>query len=291
MANTAVTTPYILHYIFLHLPQQDLLLIQRVCRTWHEVISSSKVLQAALFLYPEPAKSVHSDGSFELNPLLKSRFSLFFDIDSGEHGLDPWFDSNWVKHMNLGPGREPGLNKYPKLDPRRRAAYDYPKASWRRMIPCMPPAIELQVSFECLRIEGPKLDMLRSLRFSNEIQPDKGPSALQESADSELQQPWLAFGRLYDIVEAAWFQCTPGTRSAVRFDYSFREAPLDVGKLGSIPGDSPQSRQEEMKTMSRYSRRERLRYLFPAKKIGGPGRIFVIIVVVLFLRFPDSYSV
>ncbi|EHK41961.1 hypothetical protein TRIATDRAFT_259624 [Trichoderma atroviride IMI 206040] len=43
-------TPYILHCIFLHLPQQVFLLAQRVCHTWHDVISSSKVLQATLVI-------------------------------------------------------------------------------------------------------------------------------------------------------------------------------------------------------------------------------------------------
>lgn len=291
MANVAITTPYILYYIFLHLPQQDLLLVQRVCRTWYEVISSSKILLAALFLYPEPA-GVRSDESFELNPLLQSRFPSFFNVDrmSGppnpsEHEIGPWFHSHWTEHIHPWPerqnrcGRRPRPIESPKLDPHRAAAYKYSKASWRRMIPCMPPPIELQVSFEYHELPRararPRFYTLRCLKFSNEILPDKGAFNLQDSTDRG--PPWLTFGLLYDIVEAAWFRSIPTPVNAAQFDYSFQETRPFIWKPNSMPGHSSRPTPEEKKTIFRYSRREKLRDLFPDKKIGGPGRIFVLL--------------
>lgn len=294
MANLAITTPHILHHIFLHLPQQHLLLAQRVCRTWHHVISSSKVLQAALFLYPASTKMARSDASFELNPLLQSRFPSFFDIDcmsrSREfegHDIGPWFDSHWTENIHPWPKRQnrctwrpPRPVETPELDPRRAAAYKYPKASWRRMIPCMPPPIELQVDFEChVHQRGrPRQTVcsLRCLQFSNEIPPNKEASAaLQDGVDGERRHPWLTFGLLYDIIEAAWFQGIPTPASTVQFDYSFQEARAEFFK--PTPGQRPRPRPtpEDREAMRRYGRRERLRDAFPEKKIGGPGRILV----------------
>lgn len=294
MASLAITTPYILHYILLHLPQQDLLLVQRVCRTWRDVISSSKVLQAALFLYPEPAKRARSDASFELNPLLQSRFPSFFDADrvragNPAHEIGPWFHSHWAENIHpwprnrdYGPVRTPRHFQSPELDPRRTAAYKYPKASWRRMIPCMPPPIELQVSFEFGKL-GPRtapplptLHTLRCLTFSNEIPPNKGTSsALQDGVDEEWRQPWLMFGLLYDIIEAAWFQSIPTPVSVAQFDYTFQETRPYIWKPNSAPGHSSRPTPEERKTRLQYGKREKLRDLLPDKKIGGPGRIFV----------------
>ncbi|KAL7922531.1 hypothetical protein ACQKWADRAFT_292701 [Trichoderma austrokoningii] len=289
MADVAITTPYILYYIFLHLPQQDLLLAQRVCRTWHDVISSSKALQAALFLCPEPAKTAaRSDASFELNPLLQSRFPSFFDIDcmfgsdeSVPHDIGPWFHSHWTENIHPWPkrqnrcGRQPRPFQSPELDPRRAAAYKHPDASWRRMLPCMPPPVELQVDFEyhVPARAGPRrtLYTLRSLKFSNEFVPDKAVStALQDG-----QQPWLTFGLLHDIIEAAWFRGIPTLVDSARFDYSFQEARPWIFKPSLTPGQRSRPTPEERATMNRYGRREKLRDLFPDKKIGGPGRIFV----------------
>ncbi|KAL6907360.1 hypothetical protein GGI43DRAFT_397177 [Trichoderma evansii] len=294
MANLAITTPYILYYIFLHLPQQDLLLVQRVCRTWGEVISSNKTLLAILFLCPEPVKGARLDGSFELNPLLQSRFPSFFDVNPmsrpphpWEHEIGPWFHSHWTEHIHPWPvrqnrcGRQPKPIESPKLDPRRAAAYKYPKASWRRMIPCMPPPIELQVSFEYQTfpraMARPTFYTLRCLKFSNEILSNKGASTFQDSADGEWRQPWLTFGLLYDIVEAAWFQSIPTPVSTAQFDYSFQETRPYIWKPSSTPGHPPRPTPEEKKTIFRYGRREKLRDLLPDKMIGGPGRILVLL--------------
>ncbi|KAL6904501.1 hypothetical protein GGI43DRAFT_397347 [Trichoderma evansii] len=289
MADLAITTPHILHHIFLFLPQQDLLLVQRVCRTWYKVISSSKILLAALFLCPEPANNAYSNGSFELNPLLQSRFPSFFGSDllaeplkRSEHGIGPWLHSHWTENMQPWPESQNHRPPSPILDPRRVAAYKYPKASWRRMIPCMPPAIELQINFECRKPASSErnrpIDVfytLRSLKFSNEIESNGGASALQDSADEHLRQPWLTFGLLHDIVEAFWFKSIPTTSSEAQFDYSFQET-RPYRDLRVMPGKEViWPTPEERTAIGRYGKREKLRDIFPEKKIGGAGRILV----------------
>jgi hypothetical protein len=52
MNHDPLSTLHMLYAVFSYLPQQDLLLIQRFCRVWREVITSNRVLQAALFLHP-----------------------------------------------------------------------------------------------------------------------------------------------------------------------------------------------------------------------------------------------
>ncbi|KAL7905473.1 hypothetical protein GGI35DRAFT_460788 [Trichoderma velutinum] len=170
-----------------------------------------------------------------------------------------------------------GFVKTPELDPRRVAAYRYPKASWRRMIPCMPPPIELQVSYEYRTLAKTRLYTLRCLKFSNETPPNKAESVLQDSVDGELRLPWLTFGLLHDIVEGGWFRGIPTPVGSARFDYSFQETRPYIWKQSGILGQASQPTPEELTTIRRYGRREKLRDILPEKKIGGPGRILVLL--------------
>jgi hypothetical protein len=94
-----------LYNVFLHLPQQDLLLIQRVCRVWREVITSSRVLQAALFLQPLP--NAVAGEPVRMNPLLLSRFPAFFENNptyhihkpSTVHNMGPYYTTHWAKSI------------------------------------------------------------------------------------------------------------------------------------------------------------------------------------------------
>jgi hypothetical protein len=150
------------------------------------------------------------------------------------------------------------------------------------MIPCMPPPVELQVSYEFSRRGDrrapppPILNTLRCLTFSNKVPLDKwASSTLRDGVDGKGRQPWLTFGLLYDIIEAAWFQGIPTPVSSAQFDYTFQEARPYIWKPSSAPGHSSRPTPEEKKIIFRHGRREKLRDLFPDKKIGGPGRIFV----------------
>ncbi|KAK5163620.1 uncharacterized protein LTR77_010569 [Saxophila tyrrhenica] len=70
----ALNTPELLEDILLHLPLRDLLLSQRVSRTFHDVAAGSARIQKALFLQPASGETVYwdptsplvSDGCFRL---------------------------------------------------------------------------------------------------------------------------------------------------------------------------------------------------------------------------------
>jgi hypothetical protein len=104
-SHALLSAPHMLYNIFLYLPQQDLLLIQRVCRVWRGVITSSRVLQAALFLQPPVIVAV--DESVRMNPLLLSRFPAFFDNYPGyqeddsptTHHMGPYYTTHWAESI------------------------------------------------------------------------------------------------------------------------------------------------------------------------------------------------
>lgn len=167
MAHSALFAPDVLHEIFLRLPQQDLLLLQRVCRMWRDIVSGSNALQAALFLQPDAERSTQrpTDSEVVLNPLPRSRFPSFFEPSSTAPPrlalvLGPWFDSHWAESLRSPPPSAEATSdsaaapfavrlsrnaRYPELDQQRSAAYRRPSASWRRMISCRPAPRELQV--------------------------------------------------------------------------------------------------------------------------------------------------
>lgn len=74
----------LLEQILIHLRMRDLLLDQRVCHLWHEIISSSPTLQTTLFLRPDIRNSASaiSDGRTKTmpncNPLLIQSFTPLF---------------------------------------------------------------------------------------------------------------------------------------------------------------------------------------------------------------------
>lgn len=75
-ANEIFAIPEILENILLHLPMQDLLLAQRVDKTFHGVINSSIHIKRALFFQLQP-QTDGNDGLTtppRLNPLLRKMF-------------------------------------------------------------------------------------------------------------------------------------------------------------------------------------------------------------------------
>lgn len=57
-AQQAVFNTYeLLEHVLLHLPLTTLILINRVCRYWHDIINGSIDIQRALFLAPMPTSS------------------------------------------------------------------------------------------------------------------------------------------------------------------------------------------------------------------------------------------
>lgn len=115
--NTALTTPLILAIVLQHLPQQDLLLAQRVCREWKYQIDTTRALQAALFFVPDQRfdNPPTTAENIQYNPLLKARFPAF--LRHGEHydefekhkrtdgrvntidDLGPWKETDWFHRV------------------------------------------------------------------------------------------------------------------------------------------------------------------------------------------------
>jgi hypothetical protein len=259
MADGVLQAPALLYEIFLHIVQQDLLLIQRVCRTWHNVITSSTKLQAALFLHPGTERST-TPQSPELNPLLQDRFPAFFDggrhenrIKTELHNLGPWNSTDWFRGKSRAKLPRPSSE-----DRQRMAAYARAKASWRRMIPCKPAPDELQVAFgyEGRRSFG---GTLKCLEFSNKNEGKVEESDKTGNGDDTFSPPWLTFGTLYDIVEQAWFRGATIRITYVMFDYSFKD---------------PESQQQDP-PMLVNDLKGWLRSSLPHKKIGGVGRVLV----------------
>ncbi|KAL4982248.1 hypothetical protein BDW68DRAFT_182747 [Aspergillus falconensis] len=82
--------PELLEAVLSHLPQRDLLLAQRVNRTWHDVISSSRLLQQRLFFQTTRSRMQLQEGfTVVFNPLLQCMFPAFYPDDET---LD-WTDS------------------------------------------------------------------------------------------------------------------------------------------------------------------------------------------------------
>jgi hypothetical protein len=74
--TTTLSTPELLELIPLNLDIQTLLLSQRICRTWQEIIQESLPLQKHLFLAPiDDSPTVQKSH----NSLLVKKFPTFFN--------------------------------------------------------------------------------------------------------------------------------------------------------------------------------------------------------------------
>ncbi|KAF2264365.1 hypothetical protein CC78DRAFT_544135 [Lojkania enalia] len=123
----------ILEAILLHLPALDLLLAQRVCRTFRAVILSSKRILRALFL--DPAHQSGDTGLWEMlkwNPFLHNRLSRL--LNTRVIGVRRSADGS-VKMMAHVRFRGDVV-----LDPYWINVFLYDHASWRRMLVTQPPA-------------------------------------------------------------------------------------------------------------------------------------------------------
>lgn len=224
MIPRAIELSDILIEIFLHLSQQDLLLIQRTCRRWRSLISDSRILQQALFLCPSFETPLPHP---EWNPLLKSKFPSFFDgsrtkpIRAGLHSLGPWDRCDWARGADAGTDRE--FVDAPVLDGSRCAAYARKEASWRRMVPCRPAPTELQVTDAILGRLRVNRAEFKALRFGS---GNIGPLPLSDLGDEPgpVHGQFLTFGLVYDIAQMLWFQLDDDSNPATSFSlqYSLR---------------------------------------------------------------------
>ena len=250
---------FLLFTILSYLPQHDLLIVQRVCRTWRCLIISSHVLQVALFLEPDIGDDTTTGDEpppVLLNPLLQSRFPAFFDEKvhrSTSAHPEPWGSTHWLsggrakETMHLLQVSE--VLQTPEAK-QRMAAYSRAEASWRRMIPCRPAAKELFVyygSMEARTKRGPAPDFmsggkLKILRFSGHPQQQHDDSNRQGQKQGEyppLEPGWPTFGLLYDILQRRWFKDLrrPGKALLVDFGNETVSWSDQHGLIGQ-PGDA-----------------------------------------------------
>jgi hypothetical protein len=267
MADPVLESPALLYEIFLLLSQRDLLIIQRVCRKWQSLITSSTRLQAALFLHPGFGRNSTDNGRHspsqtpELNPLLQESFPDFFGSNEHQnslyadlHNLGPWDSTQWFcgRSHTMAPS-------FSLKDQQRMAAFTRAEASWRRMIPCRPAPDELQVSLGC-KVRKLKQGTLRCLKFTNKDKQKTGQfGERKDNGCAALRLPWLTFGLLYDIVEQEWFHPSRMHIGSVLFDYSFQDPQL------------PNQRSR----MAAQNLKRPLAVSLPGKTIGGDRCVLV----------------
>jgi hypothetical protein len=93
----------------------------------------------------------------------------------------------------------------------RLARYMHPEASWRKMIPSRPAPTELQVQ---IRRNGRR--EIAWLHFDN---TDHSQAEATARGASRSKLRWLTFGLVYDLMEGAWFQGSPGYVHELRCSY------------------------------------------------------------------------
>lgn len=130
--NTVLGTTELLERVLLQTDMRTLLVsVQRVCRRWNELITTSPSLQKHLFLQPDHRLLRQGEVRIK-NPLLAKYFT-------------DWFPNCWGAHRggrglsNVGFGSH-HVQSYPfAKDDALNAAMRHPKATWRQMLPCQPP--------------------------------------------------------------------------------------------------------------------------------------------------------
>lgn len=85
----ALEIPELIEAILLELPNQDLLLDQRVCQLWRDTITSSPTIQEKLFYKPLSISTISPDNPLRINPMLSHLMlqSVPVDCRSGQRSL------------------------------------------------------------------------------------------------------------------------------------------------------------------------------------------------------------
>jgi hypothetical protein len=139
--DRALLMPEVLELILLQLPLEDLLInAQRVNHLFHDLITSSRSLQQALFFCPSQDNSY---GEVHYNSLLQKKFP-------------PWFEDKWLMARTY---RLFDHKHFWRLDwnssKERTDAYARKEASWRRMLVAQPPVQDLIVKVRTEAMGGP----------------------------------------------------------------------------------------------------------------------------------------
>lgn len=120
----ALGIPDILLIIFHQMDPRTLLISQRVCKQWSEIIKTTTRLQQALFFEPEKQpEGDHEQASRYCNPILSRFFPSFFP--GGKMSVDGF------RAVHLADLAMP--------DPQKLKSFLREDASWRRMLTQQPP--------------------------------------------------------------------------------------------------------------------------------------------------------
>lgn len=142
--RTSIQTPEILENILLYVDERSLLIsTQRVCKYWHEVISTSPPLQKHLYFNPDWDQKTKSTSK-----LLTEAFPLWFVQTRTSHPGETPRDN--VRIINNIPA---DFNTLPLALPHRNEAFMRKDASWRNMLVQQPP-IPCLVVFKISSEEG-----------------------------------------------------------------------------------------------------------------------------------------
>ncbi|PIA95682.1 hypothetical protein CB0940_10715 [Cercospora beticola] len=162
-AAQVLQTPELLEMILLSIPCRDLLLSQRVDRTWHSTIQGSVKLKRALFLAPTgPVVTDH--GTKRL--LYKTDTWQVIDATRLDevlfrYAVDDETTEAYCLTMNplmarlfpiLGMEQKVG-DIMPPLTERFKASLNHPDASWRKMLVCQPPVLFLYARDSSVAVE------------------------------------------------------------------------------------------------------------------------------------------
>lgn len=135
--DTALATVEVLENILLSLDLQSTLTsAQRVCHSWHDLVSTSPSLQKHLYFQPDwQRRHKHR------NPLLAKLFPGWFP--SAEPQLERVIEHGIIESGYLGS--ESDFENLTLAQPDKNASFMWKNASWRRMLVQQPPILDLAI--------------------------------------------------------------------------------------------------------------------------------------------------
>ncbi|KAF2797781.1 hypothetical protein K505DRAFT_322304 [Melanomma pulvis-pyrius CBS 109.77] len=137
-------TPELLEAVLAQLPRKDLLFAQRVSRHFQSSVKSSPSLQQALFFRAAPLKDPKA---WIINPFLRKTFLPWFAFSRTSQDIETIELLDWT------------------LDDKKRQAFLYKDASWRKMLVLQPPPKKLSIVEFC---HGQCADSAREANISFE---------------------------------------------------------------------------------------------------------------------------
>lgn len=210
----------VLEAILSHLDQVDLLLSQRVSRTWRDVIGASPNLQQKLFFQPITSQTASKLTAFLRNPLLEPGATQCVSIMKRELTRPAMWEVAFYDPLRrrpvllccwwyLGQEQTVCLGAVTKRD-----------TSWRRMLPVQPPVRVATITQTCqCYCDG--LGVPRRWRY-------------RATLSGHVQEKGISMGQLWDLL--VYLQEKGGINSSVRLaEWHLPSTAGDFGdQLGTV---------------------------------------------------------